>query len=169
MVTELTHDVAAADLDAIIAKYRAKPGMLLSILEEAQEANPFRFLPTATLESISEKTGIPLTQVYSVVTFYSFFNLKPQGRHSIIVCRGTACHTKGSRKLLDDIGHILGFRCDWDDAESNYSTIDNEYTIKTVACFGQCALAPVIAVDNVIHSNVHTQKLLKILQKIKKS
>jgi NADH-quinone oxidoreductase subunit E len=168
MVTELTHEVAAAELDGIIGKYRGKPGMLLSTLEEVQEANPLKYLPSATLKAVSEKTGVPLTQVYSVATFYSFFNLKPQGRHSIVVCRGTACHTKGSRTLLDDVGHVLGFRCDWDDSEPSYTTPDNEFTIKTVACFGQCAQAPVIAVDNVIHSNVNSQKLLKILQKIKK-
>lgn len=152
----------------IVEKYRNKPGMLLSVLEEVQEANPLKYLPQETLRTVSAKTGVPLTQVYSVATFYSFFNLKPQGRHSIVVCRGTACHTKGSRALLDDAGLILGFRCDWDDSEPSYTTDDFEFTIKTVVCFGQCAQAPVIAVDGVIHSNVNSQKMLKILQKLKK-
>lgn len=168
MVTNQSHVTTGQILDEIVEKYRGRPGMLLSTLEEVQEANPLKYLPVETLVEVSLKTQVPLTQVYSVVTFYSFFNLKPQGKHSIIVCRGTACHTKGSRSLLDDVGRVLGFRCDWDDSEPSFTTPDNEFTIKTVACFGQCAQAPVISIDNVIHSNVNSQKLLKILQKVKK-
>ncbi|MDD3787554.1 MAG: NAD(P)H-dependent oxidoreductase subunit E [Petrimonas sp.] len=157
------HDV----LDEIIEKHRGKPGMLLTTLEETQEKNPLKYLPGETLAEISRKLKVPYTQVYSVATFYSFFNLKPQGKHSIVVCRGTACHTKGSKALLDDIGTILGFRrCD-DDTESSYTTPDNMFTIRTVACFGQCAQSPVVAVDDVIYSNVNSQKLLKILNKVK--
>lgn len=151
-------------LDGIIEKYRDKPGSLLSTLEEAQEAHPFKFLPMETLATVARKLNIPLTQVYSVATFYSFFNLKPQGRHSIIVCRGTACHTKGSRSLLNDVGYILGFRYNPDEGEPSFTTSDNEYTIRTVACFGQCAQSPVVSVDGVIHSYVNAQKLLKILR-----
>jgi NADH-quinone oxidoreductase subunit E len=90
-------------IDEIIEKHKGKPGALLSTLEEVQENNPFKFLPKETLVTVAKKLNIPYSQVYSVATFYSFFNLKPQGKHSIIVCRGTACHTKGSKELLDDI------------------------------------------------------------------
>ena len=154
-------------LDEIIEKYKGKPGMLLSTLEEVQEKNPLKFLPGETLSVVSKKLNIPYTQVYSVATFYSFFNLKPQGKHSIIVCRGTACHTKGSRALLDEVGSILGFKHTKDESESSFTTPDNEFTIKTVACFGQCAQSPVVAVDGVIFSNVNSQKLIKILTKVK--
>ena len=75
-------------LDGIIEKHKGKPGILLTTLEEVQEKNPLKFLPTETLSDVSKKLNIPFTQVYSVATFYSFFNLKPQGKHSIIVCRG---------------------------------------------------------------------------------
>jgi len=168
---ELTRSYVVAEpvLDQIVEKYKSRPGSLLSTLEEVQEVNPLKFLPAETLSQVSFKLDVPLTQVYSVATFYSFFNLKPQGKHSIIVCRGTACHTKGSKGLLDSVGHILGFRCDVDDTEPGYTTPDNEFTIKTVACFGQCAQSPVIAVDGVIHSNVNAQQLIKILKKVKKS
>jgi len=153
-------------LDEIIVKYKGKPGMLLSTLEEVQEKNPLKFLPGETLKSVSQKLNVPYTQVYSVATFYSFFNLKPQGKHSIIVCRGTACHTKGSKALLDEVGPLIGFK-KTDDNESSFTTPDNLFTIKTVACFGQCAQSPVVAVDGIIHSNVNSQKLVKILRKIK--
>ena len=154
-------------LDGIIDKFKGKPGMLLSTLEEVQEINPLKFLPSETLSEVSKKLNIPLTQVYSVATFYSFFNLKPQGKHSIIVCRGTACHTKGSKALLDEVGPILGIIGHEIETEPSFTTPDNLFTIKTVACFGQCAQSPVVAVDGIIHSNVNSQKLMKILSKIK--
>jgi len=154
-------------LDEIVEKYKGKPGMLLSTLEEVQEKNPLKYLPGETLTVVSQKLNIPYTQVYSVATFYSFFNLKPQGKYSIIVCRGTACHTKGSKALLDEVGPILGFKRTEDETESSFTTPDNEFTIKTVACFGQCAQSPVVAVDGVIFSNVNSQRLMKILKKVK--
>lgn len=156
-------------LDKVIEKYKGKPGMLLSTLEEVQEMNPLKFLPHETLTVVSQKLNIPYTQVYSVATFYSFFNLKPQGKHSIVVCRGTACHTKGSKSLLNEVGQMLGYNYADTDDESSVTTPDNEFTIKTVACFGQCAQSPVVAIDNVIYSNVNSQKLLKILKRVKKN
>ncbi|GAB1416916.1 NADH-quinone oxidoreductase subunit NuoE [Paludibacter sp.] len=155
------------EIETIIGNHYDRPGKLLSVLEEVQDVNPQKYLPVETMVQISKKLQVPLTQVYSVVTFYSFFNLKPQGRNTVIVCRGTACHTKGSRNLLNDVGQILGFHYEYDETEPIYTTPDNEFTIKTVACFGQCAQAPVISVNGVIHSNVNAQKLLRILKKIK--
>ncbi len=108
---------------------------------------------------------LPLRYI-ALLLLFIFFNLKPQGKHTIVVCRGTACHTKGSRELLNSVGQILGFRYEFDETEPSYTTPpDNEFTIRTVACFGQCAQAPVVAVDGVIHSNVNAPKLLKILKK----
>lgn len=157
--------VSETVLDKIIEKHSGKPGMLLSTLEEVQEVNPLKFLPSETLLAVSKKLDIPATQVYSVATFYSFFNLKPQGKHSIVVCRGTACHTKGSKSLLDEVSHSFGYSTEDLDSESSYTTPDNLFTIKTVACFGQCAQSPVVAVDGTIYSNVNSQKLLKIIKK----
>ncbi|MFA7492072.1 MAG: NAD(P)H-dependent oxidoreductase subunit E [Proteiniphilum sp.] len=160
--------VSEAILDEIIEKHRGKPGMLLTTLEEIQEKNHLKYLPGETLAEISRKMKIPYTQVYSVVTFYSYFNLTPQGKHTVVVCRGTACHTKGSKALLDDIAAVVGLRRDENDTESSYTTPDNLFTIKTVACFGQCAQSPVVEVDGVIYSNMNSQKLLNILDKLKR-
>ena len=168
METLTNVQVPGVILDEIIEKHRGKPGMLLTTLEEVQEKNHLKYLPGETLAEISKKMKIPYTQVYSVATFYSYFNLKPQGKHTVVVCRGTACHTKGSKALLDDIAAILGLQRDEDDTESSYTTPDNLFTIKTVACFGQCAQSPVVEVDGVIHSNVNSQKLLNILHKLKR-
>ena len=167
MDTLNTSIVTDTALNEIIEKFKGKPGMLLSTLEEVQEINPLKYLPSETLTVVSKKLNIPFTQVYSVATFYSFFNLKPQGKNSIIVCRGTACHTKGSKVLLDEVGPILGIKSSEMESESSYTTPDNLFTIKTVACFGQCAQSPVVAVNDVIYSNVNSQKLVKILNKVK--
>ncbi|HOV99655.1 MAG TPA: NAD(P)H-dependent oxidoreductase subunit E [Bacteroidota bacterium] len=156
------------ELDAIIAKHRGKHGELLSILEEAQKQNELNYLPEETMNYIAEKTSIPLSRIYNVVTFYSFFNLKPQGKHTITVCRGTACHTKGSKSLLNDVGLILGEKDTQRNGEESFTTSDNQFTVTTVACFGQCALAPVVAIDGKIYNNVTTTKLQKLINNLSK-
>jgi NADH-quinone oxidoreductase subunit E len=152
--------------NAIIEKYRNKPGVLLSVLEEVQRITSHTYLDEKALSYIAEHLDVPLSQVYSVVTFYSFFNLKPQGDHIITVCRGTACHTRGSKSLLRDVMLLLGLNeKDSEDGESFFTTADMRFTVRTVACFGQCALAPVIAVDDVIHSRMTSEKLEELLKK----
>jgi len=152
-------------IDGIIAKYKGLPGELLGMLEEIQESHPHKYLPAATLEYISQKTGIPLSRIYGVVTFYAFFNLRPQGEHSIVVCRGTACHTRRSRNLLEYIEKLLGLHeGQAQEGEKVFlTTEDNKFTLKTVACFGQCALAPVVEIDGVIHSHMTENKLKDII------
>ena len=154
--------------ESVIRKFRGKPGCLLSVLEEIQETEEFNHLNEETLKQVSQKAGIPLSQVYSVATFYSFFNLKPQGKHTIVVCRGTACHTRGSRSLLEESATKLGCRDFAEDDESSYTTPEKFITIRTVACFGQCALAPVVAIDGKIHSHITVGKLLGLIEKLQK-
>ncbi len=164
-------DIPAADLkrlDGIIDSCAGKNGALLSILEEAQKISRHSYLPEDVLEYISMKTATPLSRIYNVVTFYSFFNLKPQGEHVITICRGTACHTRGSRSLLNDIASRYGCADELEGGEASFTTSDNRITIQTVACFGQCALAPVIAVDGIIYSNVTAAKLQKLLNSLDK-
>ncbi len=169
--TAIAPELAAADktkIDAIVKKFKDRQGSLLGILEETQKQNKHSYLAEDVLSYISFKTGVPLTRIYSVVTFYSFFNLKPQGKHNIIVCRGTACHTKGSKSLLDDVAVLMGGEKELEGGEPSFTTADNEFTVRTVACFGQCALAPVVAIDGVIYSNVTSLQLRKLVSKISK-
>ncbi len=156
------------EIDTVITKHKGHQGELLSILEETQLLNAQKYLSEKALNHVALRTGVPLSRIYNVVTFYSFFNLKPQGKHTITVCRGTACHTKGSKALLDDLGLMLGCSKALEERESFFTTPDNQFTISTVACFGQCALAPVIAMDEVIYSNMTTGKLQKLLNKVSK-
>ncbi|HVN49633.1 MAG TPA: NAD(P)H-dependent oxidoreductase subunit E [Bacteroidota bacterium] len=156
------------EIDSVITKHQDQHGELLGILEETQLLNEHKFLSEDALNHVAEKTGVPLSRIYNVVTFYSFFNLKPQGEHTMTVCRGTACHTKGSKALLDDLGLMLGCSKELEEGEPFFTTPDNKFTISTVACFGQCALAPVVSIDGIIYSNMTSAKLQKLLGRISK-
>ncbi len=153
-------------LDGIIARYSGKPGALLGILEEAQSTEKLRYLSETVLRYIAERTGTPLSRVYSVATFYSFFNLKPQGLNVITVCRGTACHTRGSRDLLMEAARRLGVNDYKEEEESSFTTDDTRFTVRTVACFGQCALAPVVAINDIIYSRMTVGKLIAMINKL---
>ena len=152
----------------LIDRNKGKPGALLGVLEEAQGLERFKYLPESTLRLISEGMQIPLSQVYSVATFYSFFNLTPQGLHSIVVCRGTACHTRGSLDLLEASLHRLGIKGFREDEANSVTTEDGFASIRTVACFGQCALTPVVQIDGAISSRMTVGKLAVALDKLRK-
>lgn len=155
-------------IDQIISRYVNKPGSLLGILEDAQKLNSYKYLSLDILEYIAGKTNISVSKIYKVATFYAFFNLAAQGEHTITVCRGTACHTRRSKNLLDYLIDWFGFRNDEPAAgeKTSFTTKDNKLTIKTVACFGQCALAPVVEVDGNIYSHMTEVKLRKIVKGI---
>lgn len=156
-------------LDNIISKYHGSPGGVLGIIEEAQESNKHKYLPEETLEYIAKKSGVSLVQIYSVATFYSFFNLKPQGKHTIVVCRGTACHTRGSKGLLKSLKTLLGIEEDayaQEEESIPITTKDNKFTIRTVACLGQCALAPAVVIDGKIYGHMTREKLRKVINSI---
>jgi NADH-quinone oxidoreductase subunit E len=151
-------------VDEVVASFPDRTGNLLGILEELQKRHPHRYLPAQVLERVAEKAGVSPAQVLSVATFYSFFNLQPQGRHTIMVCRGTACHTRDSRQLLDTVNAMVQRPAE--DRSEAYTTPDYKLTVRTVACFGQCALAPVVAVDDRIYGHVTDLKLRKIVQSV---
>ncbi len=166
------HDVAREGLDdqerllidQAIARNGNQPGALLGILEAVQSANAHKFLSMDALRYIAAETGVPPSRVYSAATFYALFNLDPQGDNVICVCRGTACHTRGSRDLLDKLCLDLGVSEHETDENSEadkmaITTPDRRFTVRTVACFGQCALAPVVEVNHHILSHVNERTL----------
>ncbi len=151
--------------DRAIAARSGQPGALLGILEAIQEHHPQKYLTSEILEYVAEQTDTPLAQIYSVVTFFALFNLEPQGQHSICICRGTACHTRGSRSLLQRLRHELGLPEESEDGEKAcVTTPDGRYSLRTVACFGQCALAPVVEVDHAIFGHMNEQTLHRELE-----
>jgi len=155
-------------LDKLIAEQGRRPGALLSILERAQEQNRHKYLPMETLEYVAARTGVPQSQVYSVATFYALFNLDPQGTHTVAICRGTACHTRGSRALLERVKLQLGLHEATDGDTHALTTPDRRFTIRTVACFGQCALAPVVEIDHAIRGHVREQALMREVNVLRK-
>jgi len=152
--------------DRTIAAHSGQPGALLGILEQIQEHNPNKFLSPEILDYIAEKTDVPLARIYSVVTFYALFNLEPQGDHTICICRGTACHTRGSRNLLERLRLELGLPEHGEDGVDKVcvTTADRRFSMRTVACFGQCALAPVVEVDHNIFGHMNEQTLHRELE-----
>ncbi len=157
-------------LDKVIAGQRSRPGALLGILEAAQDHEPRKFLSRETLEYIAAKTDTPLARIYSVVTFYALFNLEPQGKNTICICRGTACHTRGSRELLESLMFKLGFHNPDEELTDKIAlnTADGQYTIRTVACFGQCALAPVVEVNHEVYGHMNEQTLQRELEHLRR-
>ena len=121
----------AAEIQTIIEKYNGDKGQLVSILQDIQDE--FRYLPKETLDKVSQSLDIPLSQIYSVVTFFRAFSLEPRGRHMIRVCLGTACHVRGATRILDCMARDL-------DIEPGGTTEDLEFTLETVNCLGCCAL-----------------------------
>ncbi|MFQ3621068.1 MAG: NAD(P)H-dependent oxidoreductase subunit E [Spirochaetales bacterium] len=152
----------------VVNRFQDKPGALLSILEAVQEQDPHKYLSEEALTLIAKHTGTPLSRVFSMATFYSFFNLQPQGEHILLVCRGTACHTRGSKVLLEDLACLLDCADFLESGENSFTTKDKKFTIKTVACFGQCALAPVVSIDGVIYSRMTSARLKAIIEKLAK-
>ena len=151
-------------IDQAVAEHIGKPGALLGIMETIQAANAHKYLSMAALRYIAQETGIPPATIYSAATFYALFNLDPQGDNLICVCRGTACHTRGSRDLLEKLCLDLGLSDREADENSEadklaITTADRRLTVRTVACFGQCALAPVVEVDHHILSHVNERTL----------
>ena len=149
-----------------IAAYSGRPGALLGILERVQEHHPHKYLSPEVLEYLAERIDMPLAQLYSVTTFFALFNLEPQGEHSICICRGTACHTRGSRALLQRLRLELGLPDESEDGADKLcvTTPDGQYSLRTVACFGQCALAPVVEVDHAIFGHMNEQTLRREME-----
>jgi len=145
--------------------------MLLAVLEAIQERQPNHYLQTEVLEYVAARTGIPGAQIYSVVTFYALFNLEPQGEHTICICRGTACHTRGSRSLLQRLRLELGLPEEGEEGADKVciTTPDRRYSMRTVACFGQCALAPVVEVDHAIFGHMNERALHRELEHLNKN
>ncbi|HEU6439950.1 MAG TPA: NAD(P)H-dependent oxidoreductase subunit E [Terriglobales bacterium] len=168
-VSALLHPEDQDLIDRTIGDQVGRPGALLGILEKLQEHNRHKYLPMETLEYVAARTGIPQSQVYGVATFYALFNLDPQGTHTVAICRGTACHTRGSRALLERVKLQLGLQATNYDADKlTLTTPDRRLTIRTVACFGQCALAPVVEIDHAIRGHVKEQALMREVDALRK-
>jgi len=143
-------------LDEILASMpQPGDGDLIPILQKVQEA--YGFLPPTVLMEMSRRTGIAASRIYGVVTFYEQFHLEAHGRHTILCCRGTACHVRGGTDISDAIERTLNI-------EPGGTTEDMKFTFETVACLGTCFLAPVIMIDNDYYGHLTADKIKDILE-----
>jgi NADH:ubiquinone oxidoreductase subunit E len=143
-------------VDHVLEDFPEVKGNLIAILHAIQAHEGY--LPEDSLRHLSARTGVPLSQLYAVATFYHFFSLTPKGRHQVCVCLGTACHVKGSTRLLGEIEKRLGI-------QEGETTPDMRYTLSTVRCVGNCSCAPVLLTDEETHSNVVSKQLTDILNR----
>jgi NADH:ubiquinone oxidoreductase subunit E len=140
-------------IEKIIAGYQGQKWALIPLAQEIQEK--VGYIPPRVIPRIASALGLFPSQVQGVVTFYSQLYTRPRGRNIVRVCRGTACHVRGSKSILKLVRQHLGI----DEGET---TADMEYTLETVACIGVCALAPNVVVNKNIHGNMNPKKVAAI-------
>lgn len=141
-------------LEVLLLKYRDRPEMLISILQQAQGI--YGYLPDTVLLRVAEALNVPKSKIYGVVTFYSQFHLKPRGRNIIRVCQGTACHVRGVARIVDKIKEAIKI-------DVGETTEDLRFTFESVACIGACGLAPVVMVNQDTHGRLTADKVPLIL------
>jgi NADH-quinone oxidoreductase subunit E len=146
---------AKQKVKATLDRYQRDPGMLVSVLQDVQ--TEYNYLPKKALVQVSQGLDIPLTQVYSVASFFKAFSLKPRGRHLINVCLGTACHVRGATRILEEIKRELGIN-------PGETTKDFKYTLERVNCVGACALGPIVIVDGEYSGQMKTDKVKPLLE-----
>ena len=142
-------------VDAIIERYKARPGSLIPVLEEIQEVTGY--LPKSLQKRVALGLSIPFSDVYGVVTFYSFFTMVPRGKHTIRCCLGTACYVRGGKKILESLTKTLHVR-------PGETTDDRRFSLETVRCLGACGLAPVTMVDDSTYRQMKPSRVSEILE-----
>lgn len=154
---EPEEDVAAktTDIQKIIDENRSKPGSLIPVLQQTQEL--IGYLPPSIQKHIARGLNIPVSEVHGVVSFYSFFTMKPKGKHSIKVCLGTACYVKRAEEILEKLRENLHI-------DVGEVTHDRKFSLESVRCLGACGLAPVVIIDQNTHASVDPVKTPEILQ-----
>lgn len=141
-------------LDQVIERYKEQEGMLIRILQKAQDI--FGYLPAEVQSYISEKLNMPISTINGVVTFYSLFSQEPQGKYTIGVCLGTACYVKGAQEVLDAIKEELQINV-------GETSMDGLFTLKETRCIGACGLAPVITIDDEVYGRLSPADIPGIL------
>jgi len=154
--TEETEAEKRARIVEMIDEYKDREGNLIQILHLAQGI--YGYLPLDIQQLIAERLDMPLSEVYGVSSFYSFFSAQPRGKHTIRVCLGTACYVRGSKKILKRLTELLGVGV-------GSTTEDRKYTLEVMRCMGACGLAPAIMIDEEVVRQVNPDKLPRILAK----
>lgn len=145
-------------LDPLIAKYKGKKGNLIPLLQGAQDI--FGYIPAEVFVKLSADTGIPLSDLYGVATFYAQFRLNPVGKHIIKVCHGTACHVQNATEITESLEEALKVK-------DGQTTADRLFTLESVACLGCCSLAPVMMIGDQTYGKLTGNEAVKIIKNIR--
>ncbi|HHX76948.1 MAG TPA: NADH-quinone oxidoreductase subunit NuoE [Firmicutes bacterium] len=143
----------------IVKRHGSSQGAAIPILQEIQHT--FGYVSPAFIRLAADYSGIPASELYGIVTFYTQFRLKPVGEYLIHVCHGTACHLAGAEKISESL------RLETNAPEGGTSS-DGKFTIEKVACLGCCSLAPVITVNDEVYSRLTSDKVKKIVRDLRK-
>ena len=144
-----------AELKKVIASYQGVKGATMPVMQKAQEI--YGYLPIEVQQIISDEMQIPMSKIFGVVTFYSFYSLYPKGKYKISVCLGTACYVKGSGQVYDKLQQILGI-------SGGECTPDGKFSLEACRCVGACGLAPVMMVNDDVHGRLTPDVVEKILE-----
>ena len=144
----------SSDFDSVLAQHACEEGQLIPLLQDIQDE--LGYVSPEAISAAARHLNIPESSVYGVVTFYSQFHLSRQGRHRIKVCMGTACHVRGADEIIRAVAARLGIG-------PGETSDDFEFSVERVACFGSCALAPVVVVNDKVYGNMTPQTTLKVL------
>ena len=145
--------------DEIIEQYGRKPGSLIPIMQDIQEA--YRYLPGELLTYVASQIGVTEAKAYSVATFYENFSFEAKGKYVIKVCDGTACHVRKSMPVLEALYKKLGL------SKKKHTTDDMLFTVETVSCLGACGLAPVIMVNDDVYPAMTPDAASELLVKLR--
>lgn len=149
--------IEAKEID--FSLYERKPGELIPLLQLVQRESGF--LSDESMKRIARFTGVPLSKVYGVATFYSQFRFKPKGEKHIMMCRGTACHVKGAPRVQQEIENHLGIK-------EGETSDDMKFSLENVACIGACSLAPVVMVNEDVEAKLSPERIKKLFGKSEK-
>lgn len=143
-------------MNEILSSFKGERSEIIPILQQVQQK--FGYLPEPAMQRIAEFVHVPASTVFGVGTFYAQFKLVPTGRNVIKICRGTGCYVRGASRILSELENQLGIK-------DGGTTPDLEYTLETVACFGSCALAPVVVINDKVHGRMTPDKAKKAIGK----
>lgn len=153
--TNRTKNLCFDELREFIENLDETKGELITVLHKAQEI--FGYLPMEVQEFISENMNIPMSEIYGVITFYSFFTTTPKGEYPISVCMGTACYVNGAEKILNEIQRELGIKV-------GETTTDGKFSLDVLRCIGACGMAPVILIGKKTYGRVKADEIKNILK-----
>ncbi|HBF76604.1 MAG TPA: NADH-quinone oxidoreductase subunit NuoE [Clostridiaceae bacterium] len=148
------NDSKGQEVKKFIQEHKNIKGGLIPVLHKIQDV--YGYLPKETLNTVSDSMNIPLTEIYGVASFYSYFSLTPKGKHVIRVCLGTACYVKNSQAIIDEIGRELGITV-------GQTTSDGKFTLEATRCLGACGLSPVMMIDDKVFGRLVKDDVPKIL------